>query len=400
MFQSETVFGISYWHSICRKKGVALLNHFFKPLGVVWMLLAAMLVQNFVLSVPAYGSTGQCQVAFAEDKSYVAELQIAMDLQSTIKRARTIGVDPTPAFVRTLKLFSLNDGAIDGRNYNRLENSGALNHGVFRITGQSSSTILKILMIHPDNGYVEQVRGAHIGAALGGPLVHDVGLIRDPADGTLRVSIEMEELFPGRTRFTMKDNFRTEHLLIKTSDQLTIAAAIVEMMFDAASRNILVRDPDVMFTSEGLVRWIDTNAFSFSETSLEAHQRIVFETTSLLFQTRSRPLLNQIFLEAYLQNLRKNRDLNALDKVDLLKSLEKQTSRLGLSHRALTEELLKYSETTSSDSVRSEGSDVIAPPSKPLSSSRNLCRRFPILDACQTLLKQTKRKWQASRTEQ
>lgn len=157
-------------------------------------------------------------------------------------------------------------GTIDGIPAERISNIGADNAGIYALSRGGSPRILKILLYGPASYGVQgaraQLRGARLGQLFGGPVVRRAGVI-EGADGSRQFFIEMDELFPGRLSYSLKELFTlADHEGDKENYAMVVgrpAARMGVMLARVLEEGVIPRDPDFLISEDGQVAWLDAN---------------------------------------------------------------------------------------------------------------------------------------------
>lgn len=159
-------------------------------------------------------------------------------------------------------------GAIDGNPAERLSTIGAANAGVYRLSRDGSPRILKVLLLGPKStkgaaqAVAGQLRGARLGQLFGGPAVRRAGVLEKP-DGEGLFFIEMDELFPGRLSYSLKELYalaedrgdKEEYALVAGRP----AARMGVMLARVLESGVIPRDLDFLVSEDGEVAWLDAN---------------------------------------------------------------------------------------------------------------------------------------------
>lgn len=156
---------------------------------------------------------------------------------------------------------------------------GNQNEGIYVYNINGSERLLKILKLDFAQDLAKQYgnqtsvpeleigllnrefNGAYRGDKMGGPHLHNVGLVNLP-DGTQKFFIEMENIFAGTPSKTLKTFLRDANgdlsLLEKSiGSRQSYVQQMAKMVVKAYEDGMVPNDPDFIF-SNGLIRWIDT----------------------------------------------------------------------------------------------------------------------------------------------
>lgn len=157
-----------------------------------------------------------------------------------------------------------------------------------------------------------QLYGAELGQGEGGPEVKSIGFARNKNDGSVHFQITTEELYPGDSgRITLRELLterpNAERIAVLTrrgTSGVTPVEALPKMLISALQKGVVPVDPDVMISSQGAIRWIDTNLWEHP-TSEAAYRKAVEKTMRLMFDgLEDTPQLARDFMTSFLSDLK------------------------------------------------------------------------------------------------
>lgn len=228
-------------------------------------------------------------------------------------------------------------GSIDLRSPVRIaipitpENIGKNNTGIFYFEREGKPRVMKILSPVPDQVRMAGIRdgslklgesdpdriallrtarelqGSALGEGEGAPVIQRFGTFE--YKGKTYYAVEMDELFPGQKRVTVKEALRLDERPFDpfTKKHPTTGEPVIHQMADHFLKAILngknPNDADFMISEAGEVRWIDTAAWSASrwrDPDLAEHKRggLGFSLSSFMEMfSRSAPKEARAFYE-------------------------------------------------------------------------------------------------------
>lgn len=231
--------------------------------------------------------------------------------------------------------------------WTRLANSGGNNRAVFRreipgmpprivkVFGSSADWIPRLPIYAPSvlnfrnslsaADFVVQMNGNVLGMKIGSPKVYDFGLAKIRGDKQAYFFIEMEELFPGLAKATLKDFHPVTGGKPGVASWVTkvgpngksVLQQIADAVLDAHRKKIYTNDPDIMISELGEVRWIDAAMWE-SVKSEAGFETELDAAMALASNIHDEPSIQRELLLLIYQGIKNEKDLSP-KQLDLLK---------------------------------------------------------------------------------